>query len=210
MALQPLRPPLPPDIEAVVIGGSAGGVDAITTLLAALPADFGAPLLVVLHIPANRPSHLTQLFAARCALPVREAEDKEPLKNGVVYLAPPDYHLLVEPDRSIALSIDAPVNYSRPAIDPLFESAAAAYGPALLAILLTGASSDGSVGLRAVRQAGGCAWVQDPDTAVAATMPRAGLSVAGADAILSIEATARGLAALVPASRAKHLPSTPS
>lgn len=206
MSHPPLR--LPTGIEAVVIGASAGGIEAVSQLLAALPAGFGAPVLLVLHIQSGRPSRLAPLFGARCALPVREPEDKEPLKAASVYVAPPDYHLLVEPPGTVALSIDAPVHYSRPAIDPLFESAAVVYGPALLAILLTGASSDGSLGLRAVRRAGGCAWVQDPATAVASTMPRSALELAGADAILTIDETARALAALSPTLRATQLPST--
>ncbi|WKB53871.1 chemotaxis protein CheB [Eleftheria terrae] len=206
MSHPPLR--LPTGIEAVVIGASAGGIEAVSQLLAALPAGFGAPVLLVLHIQSGRPSRLAPLFGARCALPVNEPEDKEPLKAASVYVAPPDYHLLVEPPGIVALSIDAPVHYSRPAIDPLFESAAVVYGPALLAILLTGASSDGSLGLRTVRRAGGCAWVQDPATAVASTMPRSALELAGADAILTIDETARALAALSPTLRATQLPST--
>ena len=125
-----------------------------------------------------------------------EALDKHPVRGGAVVFAPPNYHLLVEPTGTLALSIDAPVRYSRPAIDPLFESASIAYGAQLLALLLTGGSDDGSAGLAAVRARGGAAWVQDPDTAVAATMPAAGLAIAGADAVLPIDAMARALAAL--------------
>ncbi|AKJ29849.1 chemotaxis protein CheB [Caldimonas brevitalea] len=189
-----LTPPRP--VDAVVIGASAGGVEALGLLLAALPPGFGAPVLVVLHVPPQRANHLAQLFGARCALPVVEAQDKQPLRPGTVYLAPPDYHLLVEPDFCVALSVDAPVHFSRPAIDPLFESAAAAYGSRLLAIVLTGASSDGSQGLRAVRKAGGQAWVQNPADAQVPTMPAAALKAAGADAILSLTAIAHTLAGL--------------
>ena len=173
--------------DAVVIGASAGGVEALLHLCGGLPATFALPLLVVLHLPPRGPSRLTSLLARHCALPVRDALDKQPLERGVT-LAPADYHLLVEPDRHLALSLDAPVLHSRPAIDPLFESAAAAFGPRLLAVLLTGASEDGSAGVAAVRQAGGTAWIQCPRDARAATMPAAALARAGADAVLTLDA----------------------
>lgn len=181
--------------EALVIGASAGGVDAVGQLLAALPAGCPLAVMVVIHIPPERPSLLAGLFAARCALPVTEACDKAPIRPGEVLIAPPDYHLLVEPGRTVALSMDEPVLYSRPAIDPLFESAAVAWGARLLAILLTGGSADGSQGLAAVRRCGGTAWVQDPLTAAVPTMPAAGLAAAGADAVLDLPEMARRLAA---------------
>ncbi|ARN21012.1 chemotaxis protein CheB [Piscinibacter gummiphilus] len=183
-------------IEAVVIGASAGGVDALLSLLTALPAGFRPAVLVVIHVPPDQPSGIAALLDQRCALPVTEALDKQPVPPGAVVFAPPNYHLLVEPTRTLALSIDAPVRYSRPAIDPLFESASIAYGAQLLALLLTGGSDDGSEGLAAVRARGGTAWVQDPDTAVASTMPAAGIASAGADAVLSIERMALSLAAV--------------
>ncbi|MFN6997161.1 MAG: chemotaxis protein CheB [Aquincola tertiaricarbonis] len=178
---EPFRP------EAVVIGASAGGVQALQTLLAAVPAHFPAAIAVVLHLPPDRPSALASLLGASCALPVAEAIDKQPMLPGQVLLAPPDYHLLVEPDRSVALSVDAPLLYSRPAIDPLFESAAIAYGPALLGIVLTGASRDGSEGLAAVRRQGGQAWVEAPSTALVSTMPAAALAHAGADLVAPLD-----------------------
>lgn len=203
MSAHPTSLPTPPALpegmsrasryDAVVIGASAGGVDAVGQLLAALPAGCPLAVLVVIHIPAERPSLLASLFAARCALPVAEACDKAPIRAGEVLIAPPDYHLLVEPDRSVALAMDEPVLYSRPAIDPLFESAAIAWGPRLLAVLLTGGSADGSQGLAAVRRCGGTAWVQDPATAAVPTMPAAGLAAAGADAVLDLPEMARRL-----------------
>lgn len=185
-----------PLVDAVVIGTSAGGVDALLTLLSALPATFRPAVLVVIHLPPDVPSGIAGLVGQRCALPVDEALDKQPVRGGTVVFAPPSYHLLVEPTGTLALSVDDPVRFSRPAIDPLFESASIAYGARLLALLLTGGSADGSAGLAAVRARGGAAWVQDPDTAVAATMPAAGLAFAGADAVLPIDAMARALAAL--------------
>ncbi|MEF7614075.1 chemotaxis protein CheB [Aquincola sp. MAHUQ-54] len=173
--------------EAIVIGASAGGVQALQRLLAALPASTGAAVAIVLHLPPDRPSGLAALLSECCALPVTEALDKQPMTPGTVVVAPPDYHLLVEPDRTLALSVDAPLLYSRPAIDPLFDSAAVAYGPRLLGIVLTGASRDGSEGLAAVRRHGGQAWVEAPSTAAVSTMPAAALAHAGADLVAPLE-----------------------
>ena len=174
-----------PDVDAVVVGASAGGVDALLALAGALPAHFSAPVLVVLHLPRDRPSGLAALLAERCALPVCEAEDKMPLAPGVL-IAPPDYHLLVEPDHHVALSVDEPVLFSRPSIDVLFESAAAACAERLLAVLLTGANHDGSAGMAAVRRARGTGWIQAPADAAVPTLPAAALAHAGADAVLSL------------------------
>ena len=184
-----------PAFEAVVVGASAGGVSALQRLLGSLPASFALPILVVLHLPRDRPSAMRELLEQHCALPVNEALYKQPLGTGIV-LAPPDYHLLVEPGGTLALSVDEPVLFSRPAIDPLFESAAAVYGGQLLAILLTGGSTDGSAGLAAVRRAGGTAWVQAPADAQVATMPAAAIAWAGADAILTLKEICGRLAAL--------------
>ena len=151
------------DTPAVlVIGASAGGVAALQAVLGALPATLPVPVLAVLHLPRDRSSRIAEVLAPYCALPVREAEDKQPLLRGTVTFAPPDYHLLVEDAGSLALSVDAPVLFSRPAIDPLFESAAAVFGDQVLALLLTGASSDGSEGVAAVRGAGGRAGCNVP------------------------------------------------
>ncbi|WP_286071794.1 chemotaxis protein CheB [Stenotrophomonas sp. 57] len=177
----------------LVIGASAGGVAALQTVLGALPAGLSAPVLAVLHLPRDRTSRIAEVLAPYCALPVREAEDKQPLQPGSVTFAPPDYHLLVEDAGSLALSVDAPVLFSRPAIDPLFESAAAVFGARVLALLLTGASSDGSEGVAAVRAAGGHAWLQCPEEAEASMMPASALQYAGADAVLPLELMCRRL-----------------
>lgn len=183
---------------AVVIGASAGGVEALLGLLAALPVDFPAPLLVVLHRRAEA-AHavpaLAGVLARRCALPVGEALDRQPLRPGEVVVAPADHHLLVDPGPVVALSRDAPEHHCRPAIDPLLESAAALFGPQLLAAVLTGANDDGARGAAAVRRAGGCLWVQTPATARVATMPAAAIARAGADAILDLDTMARRLRA---------------
>lgn len=163
-------------LQAVVIGASAGGVQALSQVLPALPADFPVPVLVVVHVPPRRDNALVDLFAGKCQLVVKEAEDKEPLVPGTIYFAPPDYHLLVEADATIALSSDEAVNHSRPAIDVLFESAADAFGAGLAGVIMTGANHDGAQGLRAVCAAGGFGIVQDPGTAEIATMPEAAIS----------------------------------
>lgn len=172
-------------IEAIVMGGSSGALEALWTLLPALPARCPIPVAIVVHLPAARPSHLAEVLGARTALPVREAEDKEPIAPGTVYVAPPNYHLLVERTRTFALSTDEPVLFSRPAIDVLFESAADAYGSRLVGIVLSGASADGARGLSAIKRRGGIAVVQSPDGAVAPEMPRAALSMVAADHVLA-------------------------
>lgn len=163
-------------IEAVVIGASAGGIEALSVILPALPADLRVPVLVVLHLPRERPSLLVDVFGPRCAVPVREAVDKEPIAAGTIYFAPPDYHLLIDEGPAIALSDDEPVHHSRPSVDVLFESAADAVGGGVLAILLTGGNQDGAAGLAAVREAGGTVVVQDPAEAFAPTMVEAALA----------------------------------
>jgi two-component system chemotaxis response regulator CheB len=185
-----------PAVEAIVIGASAGGIEAVCTLLAALPRDFAPAVVIVIHVPASNDNLLVEVLNPRCLLSVRGAEDKESICGGVVYVAPPAYHLLVEPDRSFALSVDEPVNYSRPSIDLLFESAAYAYRERLLGIVLTGANADGADGLVRIRAFGGKAWVQQPDTAVASTMPASAIERAGADRVLSLPDMAAALAAL--------------
>lgn len=161
--------------RAIAIGASAGGVQALLELLPRLPSDLPVPVLIVLHVPPDRSNLLAPLLDAQCAVSVKEAEDKETLQPGTVYFAPSDYHLLVETSGELSLSSEEAVNFSRPSIDVLFESAADAYGPDLVAILLTGANNDGACGLARVAAAGGTALIQDPATAQARAMPEAGL-----------------------------------
>lgn len=181
--------------EAIVIGASAGGVEAVGILLSTLTPAFDAAVIVVIHISAAKDNLLVDVLASRCALEVREACDKEPVSRATVYVAPPDYHLLVEPDRTLALSVDAPVRYSRPSIDVLFESAAHAYRERLLGIVLTGANDDGADGLVAIRALGGQAWVQQPETAAARLMPQSAIERAGADRIFTLDDMAAALSA---------------
>ena len=192
------RGPLHADADAIVIGTSAGGVEALSVLLPSLPEGLRAAVLVVLHLPRERPSLLVDIFTPKCRLPVREAEDKEPIERGVVYFAPPDYHLLVDSGPRVALSADEPVNFSRPSIDVLFESAADIYGARLIGIILTGASHDGALGLEAVRCAGGVTIVQEPESAQAPTMAESALKRGPVDHVLSLEQIAGWLRALDP------------
>lgn len=178
-------------VRAVAIGASAGGVEALSALLPTISATLEVAVFVVLHLPANRRSRLAEIFASQCARPVREAEDKIPIEQGTIYVAPPDYHLLIdrEPadgDGRLALSTEPPIRFSRPSIDVLFESAADAYGERLLGILLTGASEDGADGLLAVRAAGGTTIVQHPDEAVVPTMVQAALARGAAERVMTL------------------------
>ena len=157
--------------ELVVIGGSAGGVDALIGLLPEIPVDYRSTVVCILHVPADRDSRLAELFDLRAALPVREARDKEQLEPGVIYFAGSGYHLSIERDRCFSLSCEPPVQFARPAIDVLMESAADAYGPAMAGILLTGANHDGADGMCRIRERGGLTIVQDPEEAQASAMP---------------------------------------
>jgi len=183
-------------IDAVVIGASAGGVEALGLILPALPATFRPSLLIVLHLPRERPSLLVEIYERRCALPVREADDKEPIEPGTVYFAPPDYHMLVEPNRQIALSTEEPVHFSRPSVDVLFESAADVYGPKLLGVILTGANEDGAAGLHAIHRAGGVTVVQQPDSAKVPLMVVSALQRNPADFVLPLPQIAELLVGL--------------
>ncbi len=173
-------------VTAVAIGASAGAVPALLGILPALPAAYPLPVLIVVHVPPDRDNALVELFGAKSQIAIKEAEDKEAIKPGVVYFAPSDYHLLVETDGTLSLSADAPVHHSRPAIDVLFETAADAFGPGLAGIVLTGANEDGAAGLAAVAGAGGAAFVEDPDNAYAPTMPAAAKHACPAATVLSL------------------------
>lgn len=173
-------------VEAIVIGGSAGALEAIRTILPELLPGFALPIALVLHLLPTRPSGLASILARQCSLRVKEAEDKEPIAPGTLYLASPNYHLLIERRRCFSLSTDEPVHFSRPSIDVLFETAADAYGPGLVGLLLSGANDDGARGLARIKAAGGTTVVQSPDTAVVRTMPEAALRLTAADHILPL------------------------
>jgi two-component system, chemotaxis family, protein-glutamate methylesterase/glutaminase len=186
------------DIRAVAIGASAGGVQALSELLPALAAESRAAVFVVLHLPRDKPSLLVDVFSQRCALDVREAEDKEPVKPGTVYFAPPNYHLLVDAGPQLALSADDLVHHSRPSIDVLFDSAAQVYREHLLGIILSGANEDGAEGLAAVHDAGGLTVVQEPQTAHSSVMILSALERQPVDLVLDLAGIAALLKRLCP------------
>lgn len=172
--------------QAVVIGVSAGGLEALSKIIPALQPDFPIPVLVVQHISPDSKSYLPVHLGKQSSVVVKEAEDKEILTPGVVYIAPPNYHLMIEPGGSIVLSVDERVNYSRPSVDVLFETAADAYGPHLIGIILTGANNDGAKGLARIKLLQGLTIVQRPETAHADAMPNAALAATKVDHILSV------------------------
>jgi two-component system chemotaxis response regulator CheB len=157
------------------------------TLLPPLPVTLGVPIFIVLHLPRGRPSLLTEIFLGKCSLPVCEAQDKEPVRPGTVYFAPPDYHLLIDEGPQLALSTEEPVHHSRPSIDVLFESAADIYGSRLLGIILSGANDDGAAGLAAIAAAGGTTIVQRPDSAPVKQMVVAALNLSPASHVLDLK-----------------------
>jgi two-component system, chemotaxis family, protein-glutamate methylesterase/glutaminase len=174
------------DADAVAIGVSAGGVEVLSVLLSSLQPSCALSFFIVMHIPRERPSLLTEVFGARCQLPVREAEDKEPVKPGTVYFAPPDYHLLIDRGPALALSGDEPVHFSRPSIDVLFESAADIYEKRLVGVILTGANQDGAHGLAVIGRAGGRTVVQEPSSAAVPFLPEAALQEGPVDFVLTL------------------------
>lgn len=179
----------------IAIGTSKGGLEALGQVLEGLPASFPVPVAVVQHRGRRSDDTLALLLARRCALPLVEAHDKEPLLPGRVYLAPADYHLLVEGDH-FALSTEAPVGYARPSVDVLFESAAGALGAGVIGVVLTGTGQDGSMGAARIKAAGGLVLVEDPATAEEGAMPEAALKAVEADRVLGLSQMAGALVLL--------------
>lgn len=180
--------PLPcKQFQALVVGSSAGGIHALSTVFSSLPQDFPLPILVVQHMHPHSKSQLASILQKKAVINIQEAEEKEKVKPGTVYLAPPNYHLLLELDFSLSLSTDERVNYARPAVDVLFDTAVDAYQDKLIGLILTGANNDGAAGLRRVKQAGGYTLVQDPQTAEASSMPHAACAATEVDKILALE-----------------------
>jgi len=178
--------PAHPPVAAVVIGASAGGVEALMAVLGGLPRGYRVPVLVVLHLPPDRDSVLAEVLAQRLAVPVFEGRDKLPVAPGTVYVAPGGYHMLVEDGPTLSLSCDAPELFSRPSINVLMDSAADTWGTGLIGVLLTGANEDGATGLARIHRLGGTTIVQDPAEAAATTMPLAALKLHTPDHILSL------------------------
>ncbi len=172
---------------AVVIGVSAGGIEALKALLPALPASFPLPIAIVQHRDRRSDGFLADYLNGMTRIAVSEAEDKEPFCAAHAYLAPAGYHLLIESDRCLSLTVDERVNCSCPSIDVLFESAAYVFAQSLIGVVLTGANADGAKGLKAIKARGGLAIVQDPQTAAAMTMPRAALDATPVDHVVPLE-----------------------
>jgi two-component system chemotaxis response regulator CheB len=189
----------------VVIGASLGGFDAVRTLFRGLPSDFPLPVILVQHRMSDPDGLLVELLCEQSALPICEPEDKDPIVPGRVYLAPSDYHLLVERG-FFALSTDDPVCHARPSIDVLFESAADSYGASSIAVVLTGSNRDGAQGARSVKRAGGKVLVQDPKTAMSPVAPEAAIACTVVDLVLPLEEIALRLTELALESREKSEP----
>lgn len=173
--------------DALVIGASAGGMKALKTLLTGLPHDFPLAIAIVQHMASHSDSYMAEYLGTGCSLPVKEADDKEEFRKGAVYLAPAGYHLQVEPDRTLSLSVDPPVNFSCPSIDVLFDSAADVFGSRLIGVVLTGASADGSAGLKRIRERGGTAIVQDPAGAEVSFMPQSAIAAAAPGHVAALD-----------------------
>jgi two-component system chemotaxis response regulator CheB len=183
------------EYEIIVVGTSWGGLSALHQLIAGLPRDFAIPVVAVQHRHRQSGQMLSSLLQDRTSLGVCEVEDKAPIVAGNVYVAPPDYHLLIERGY-FSLSTDEPVHYSRPSIDVTFVSAADTYGNRSVGVVLTGANDDGSRGLKRISDRGGLAFIQSPDTAESATMPEAAIRVVPGARVLTIKEIAEALAAL--------------
>ncbi|MBT3206909.1 MAG: chemotaxis protein CheB [Bacteroidetes bacterium] len=182
--------------EAIVIGVSAGGMAALNTIMPALPKNFSIPILIVQHISPRSENYLVHILNNSCKLKVKEADEKEKIENGKVYLAPPNYHFLVEEDFTISLSTEERVNYARPSINVLFESAAIAYKNSLIGVILTGANNDGSQGLKSIKDYGGYVIVQNPKTAEVESMPKAALKATKTNNVFELEKIAEILISL--------------
>ena len=173
--------------RAVVIGASAGGTVALQKILPFLPAQFPLPVVIAQHLHPLQDGAAIVHYSGGSELVVKDADEKESVRPGFVYFAPPNYHLLIEDDNTFSLSVDEKVHFTRPSIDVLFESAADAYGASLVGIVLSGANQDGAAGLSRVKQRGGLTVVQDPQDAEVSYMPRFAIEVASPDHILTAE-----------------------
>jgi two-component system, chemotaxis family, protein-glutamate methylesterase/glutaminase len=174
-------------IELVIIGGSSGSLDAILKILPKLRIDFAVPIIVVMHRNISSDSMLEEVLASRTWLKVVEAEEKEMIASGYIYIAPPDYHLLIEKDHSISLDYSEKVNYSRPSIDVSFESAAEVYREKLACIILSGANADGTKGLVYAKNMGSKIIIQDPIESVVPFMTEHAITHTSIDNVLSIQ-----------------------
>jgi len=180
-------------IEIIVVGASAGGVEALTTVLTGLPKTFNTPIVVAQHMDPSAEMFFTDQLNKKLTMTVKCPDDKDPIVNKMVYIAPAAYHLLIEEDHTFSLSTDPRVKYSRPSIDVLFESAAEVYEEKLIGVILTGANSDGSLGLKKIKEYGGLTIVQDPNTAKVGKMPRSAMEESHVDYVLALQQIAKTL-----------------
>ena len=173
--------------EAIVIGVSSGGMNAMKLLFSLLPKEFSIPIIIVQHIGSHSENIWIRFLNDKSNLEIKEADEKEEIETGKVYVAPANYHLMIERNKTFSLSIDDRVNYARPSIDVLFESAAEAYKDKLIGIILTGSNNDGATGLKRIKEGGGLTIVQDPETAESYFMPASAIAAILPDYILSLE-----------------------
>ena len=183
--------------DVVLIGGSTGSLEVLLQALPALKPPLSFALVIILHRKNSTDSTLANLLSLKTSMALTEVDDKDPIRPGAIYLAPADYHLLIEQDRTFSLDDSEKVNYSRPSIDVTFESAADVYGPSLVGILLSGANADGTAGLIAIKKAGGITVAQHPDTALVAFMPQQAISNATIDHVLDLKQLTTYLNALI-------------
>lgn len=176
--------------QAIVIGVSSGGINALKSIFSVLPADFSIPIIVVQHVSPRSDNKWIKLLSDKCNLFLKEADEKEKIKKGNVYIAPPNYHLLIEKNKTFSLTIDERVNFARPAIDVLFDSAAEVFKNKLIGVILTGSSSDGTLGLKKIKEYGGLTIAQDPETAESAFMPTSAIADVQVDYILPLDGIA--------------------
>jgi two-component system chemotaxis response regulator CheB len=173
--------------EAIVIGVSSGGMNAMKVMFSLLPKDFNTPIIIVQHIRSQSENLWIRLLNEKSNLFIKEADEKESIEHGKVYIAPPNYHLLIERNKTFSLTVDERVNFARPSIDVLFESAAEAYKNKLIGVILTGSNNDGTNGLKRIKECGGLTIVQDPTTAESAYMPASAIAMVQMDYILTLE-----------------------
>jgi two-component system, chemotaxis family, protein-glutamate methylesterase/glutaminase len=184
--------------QLVVMGGSSGSLQVIFYVLSQIPARYPVPILLIIHRGNSADSFLLDLLILKSNLPVKEVEEKEKIRPSQIYLAPADYHVLIETDRTFSLDYSEKLNFSRPSIDASFISAASAYGKHLTGILLSGANEDGAEGLREIKALGGHTIIQDPEDAVVNYMPRKASQKSKIDESLTTEGITRYLISLMP------------
>ena len=175
------------EVEAIVIGASAGGFNVLRTLFRELKPDFAIPILIVQHLSPHNDSVMASILNGLTTIQVKEADDKDVIQRNFAYIAPPNFHMLVEYDRTISLNVEEKVCFSRPSVDVLFETASFVYEENLLGVLLTGANGDGAFGMRAIKQHGGITIAQNPDTAEVPEMPQAAIDHGAVDYIFDLE-----------------------